>query len=57
MRARADLDLIAPPAAEDNLIKMMTYIDKRAASVDKSKLVDYSLVRELLQNKTAPVRK
>jgi hypothetical protein len=43
--------LIAPPAAEDNLIKMMTYIDKRAASVDKSKLVDYSLVREVAKGK------
>jgi len=53
MRARADLDLIAPDAAVDNLIKMMTYIDKRAASVDRSKLTDYSLVRELIQDKAA----
>jgi hypothetical protein len=35
----------------DNLIKMMTYIDKRAASVDKSKLADYSILRELGQGK------
>jgi NitT/TauT family transport system substrate-binding protein len=51
MRARADLDLIAPPAAVDNLIKMMTYIDKRAASVDQNKLADYSLVREVAKGK------
>ena len=57
MRARADLDLIAPDAAVDNLIKMMTYIDKRAASVDRSKLADYSIVRELIQNKAVPGRK
>jgi ABC-type nitrate/sulfonate/bicarbonate transport system substrate-binding protein len=57
MRARADLDLIAPDAAVDNLIKMMTYVDKRAASVDRSKLADYSIVRELIQNKAVPVKK
>ena len=57
MRARADLDLIAPDAAVDNLIKMMTYIDKRAASVDRSKLADYSIVRELIQNKAVPGKK
>ena len=57
MKARADLDLIAPDAAVDNLIKMMTYIDKRAASVDRSKLTDYSIVRELIQNKAVPGRK
>jgi hypothetical protein len=49
--------LIAPDAAVDNLIKMMTYIDKRAASIDRSKLADYSLVRELIQNKAVPVKK
>jgi NitT/TauT family transport system substrate-binding protein len=49
MRARADLDLIPPQAAIDNLVKMMTYIDKRAATVDKNKLADYSLVKETLK--------
>ena len=38
MRARADVDLIPPDAAVENLIKMVTYVDKRAASVEKSKL-------------------
>jgi NitT/TauT family transport system substrate-binding protein len=47
MRRRADIDLVAPDAAVDNLIKMMTYVDKRAASVDKGKLADYSIVKEL----------
>jgi hypothetical protein len=51
MRARADVGLIPPDAAVENLIKMMTYIDKRAASVDRSKLSDYSIVKELAQNK------
>ena len=45
MRARADVDLIPPDAAVDNLIKMMTYVDKRASSVDKSKLADYSILK------------
>jgi NitT/TauT family transport system substrate-binding protein len=53
MRARADVDLIPADAAVDNLIKMMTYVDKRAASVDKSKLADYSILRELGQGKPA----
>ena len=47
MRARADVDLIPPDAAVDNLIKMMTYVDKRAASVERSKLADYSILKEL----------
>jgi hypothetical protein len=55
MRARADVDLIPPEAAMENLIKMMTYIDKRAASVDRSKLADYSILKELGQVK--PVKK
>jgi NitT/TauT family transport system substrate-binding protein len=54
MRARTDLDLIPPDAAVDNLIKMMTYVDKRAATVDKSKLSDYSIVRE---KKAVPAKK
>jgi NitT/TauT family transport system substrate-binding protein len=57
MRARTDLDLIPPDAAVDNLIKMMTYVDKRAATVDKSKLADYSIARELMQSPAAPVKK
>jgi hypothetical protein len=30
---------------------MMTYIDKRASSVDKSRLADYSILKELGQGK------
>jgi hypothetical protein len=51
MRLRADVDLIPPEAAVDNLLKMMAYIDKRAASIDKSKLADYSILKELAQGK------
>lgn len=47
MRTRATTDLIAPDAAVDNLIKMMVYVDKRASSVERSKLADYSILREL----------
>jgi NitT/TauT family transport system substrate-binding protein len=47
MRARATLDLVAPDAAVATLIKMVSYIDKRAASVDRAKLVDYSILKEL----------
>jgi NitT/TauT family transport system substrate-binding protein len=47
MRARATVDLISPEAAVDNLIKMVAYVDKRAASIDKSKLADYSILKEL----------
>jgi len=57
MRARATIDLVAPDAAIENLVKMMTYIDKRAANVDRSKLTDYSIVRELIQSNTIPVKK
>ena len=32
MRARATVDLIPPEAAVENLVKMMTYVDKRAAT-------------------------
>ena len=53
MRLRADVDLIPSEAAVDNLLKMMAYIDKRAASIDKSKLADYSIVKELTQGKSA----
>ena len=47
MKARATIDLVAPDAAIDNLIKMVSYIDKRAASIDRNRLVDYSILREL----------
>jgi hypothetical protein len=47
MKARATVDLIPPDAAVDNLIKMVSYVDKRAATVEKSKLADYSILREL----------
>jgi ABC-type nitrate/sulfonate/bicarbonate transport system substrate-binding protein len=57
MRVRADLDLIPPDAAVDNLIKMVSYVDKRAATLDKNKLADYSIVREVLQNKGSPSKK
>ncbi|HEY1374539.1 MAG TPA: ABC transporter substrate-binding protein [Candidatus Binatia bacterium] len=47
MRARATVDLVPPEAAVDNLVKMMTYVDKRATTVDRSKLADYSILKEL----------
>jgi len=57
MRARATVDLVPPEAAVENLVKMMTYVDKRAATVDRSKLADYSILKELAQSKTLPVKK
>ena len=57
MRARATVDLIAPDAAIENLVKMMTYVDKRAADIDRGKLTDYSIVRELIQSNAVPVRR
>ena len=53
MRSRATVDLLPPEAAVDNLVKMMTYVDKRAATVDRSKLADYSILKEFLQSKAA----
>jgi NitT/TauT family transport system substrate-binding protein len=53
MRNRATVDLLPPEAAVDNLVKMMTYVDKRAATVDRSKLADYSILKELLRGKAA----
>ena len=47
MRARATVDLIPPEAAVENLVKMMTYVDKRAATVDRSKLADYSILQRI----------
>lgn len=52
MRQRATIDLMPPDAAVENLVKMMTYVDKRAATVERSKLADYSIIRELLQTKS-----
>ncbi|MBI2229155.1 MAG: ABC transporter substrate-binding protein, partial [Deltaproteobacteria bacterium] len=58
MRQRATIDLVPPDAAVENLIKMMAYVDKRSASVDRSKLADYSILRELLaQSKTGPAKR
>ncbi len=51
MRARATVDLVPPEAAVENLIKMMTYVDKRAATVDRSKLADYSILKEVRAGK------
>jgi NitT/TauT family transport system substrate-binding protein len=53
MRTRATVDLVPPNAAVENLIKMVAYVDKRASSIDKSKLADYSILRELGQGKAA----
>ena len=49
MRLRATVDLVAPDAAVDNLIKMVSYVDKRAATIDRGKLADYSILKELAQ--------
>ncbi len=57
MRQRATVDLLPPNAAVDNLVKMMTYIDKRAATLDRSKLADYSILNELLQSRAAPAKR
>jgi NitT/TauT family transport system substrate-binding protein len=51
MRARATIDLVPPEAAVENLVKMMTYVDKRAATVDRTKLADYSILKELAQTR------
>jgi NitT/TauT family transport system substrate-binding protein len=51
MRARATVDLVPSEAAVENLVRMMTYVDKRAATVDRSKLADYSILKELAQGK------
>ena len=57
MRTRATVDLLPPDAAVENLIKMMTYVDKRAVSVDRTKLADYSILKELAQSKAVPAKK
>src|SRR5262245_7434656 len=51
MRKRATVDLVPPDAAVENLVKMMTYVDARAATIDRSKLADYSILKELTQTK------
>ncbi|HSK29412.1 MAG TPA: ABC transporter substrate-binding protein [Candidatus Limnocylindria bacterium] len=57
MRARATVGLVPSDAAIENLIKMMTYVDKRAATVDRAKLADYSIARELVQTKAVSASK
>lgn len=47
MRQRVAVDLVAPEAALENLIRMTSYVDKRAAGIDRAKLTDYSILREL----------
>lgn len=47
MRQRVAVDLVAPEAALENLIKMTSYVDKRATGIDRAKLTDYSILREL----------
>ena len=53
MRLRATVDLLPPEAAVENLVKMLSYIDKRALTVDRAKLADYSILKELLQSGAA----
>ena len=46
MRSRADVNLRPPQAAVDNLVKMVAYDDKRALSLDKSKMFDLSILED-----------
>ena len=46
MRSRATVSLHPPQAAVDNLVKMVAYDDKRALSLDKSKMFDLSILEE-----------
>ena len=57
MRQRVAIDLVAPEAALENLIKMVAYVDKRATTVDRSKLTDYSILKELSQSGQLPARR
>jgi len=57
MRIRATVDLVPQEAAVENLVRMMTYVDKRAATVDRSKLSDYSILKELAQSRQTPAKK
>jgi ABC-type nitrate/sulfonate/bicarbonate transport system substrate-binding protein len=45
IRKGADVDLVPSDAAVTNLLKMMSYVDKRASSIDKTKLFDFSIVK------------
>jgi NitT/TauT family transport system substrate-binding protein len=57
MRQRVAVDLVAPEAALENLIKMVSYVDKRATTIDRSKLIDYSILRELAQTGQLPAKR
>jgi NitT/TauT family transport system substrate-binding protein len=57
MRQRVAVDLVAPEAALENLIKMVSYVDKRATTIDRSKLIDYSILRELAQTGHLPAKR
>ena len=57
MRARATVDLVAPEPAIENLVRMMTYVDKRAANIDRNKLVDYSILKELAATRQLPAKR
>jgi ABC-type nitrate/sulfonate/bicarbonate transport system substrate-binding protein len=46
MRSRADVNLRPPQAAVDNLIRMVAYDDKRAMSLDKSKLFELPVLSD-----------
>lgn len=46
MRSRADVHLRPPGAAVENLVKMVAYDDKRALSLDRSKMFDLSILEE-----------
>lgn len=50
MRSRATVNLRPPQAAVDNLVKMVAYDDKRALSLDKSKMFDLSILEEAAVN-------
>jgi len=57
MRQRVAVDLVAPEAALENLIKMVSYVDKRATTIDRAKLIDYSILKELAQSGQVPARR
>ncbi|MBI4527900.1 MAG: ABC transporter substrate-binding protein [Deltaproteobacteria bacterium] len=57
MRSRADAKLQPPEAAVANLVKMVAFIDKRALSVDKSKLFDSSIAEDFGHGRPAPAKK
>jgi len=57
MRQRVAVDLVAPEAALENLIKMVSYVDKRATTIDRTKLIDYSILKELAQSGQVPAKR